>query len=664
MAFISFTSCRERTDETKDREYEKMAGQLFLDGKRDRAVGFLDSVYASGHVSPLGLYITYALKSQYFRALGDQQRGLEYADSAIAILRKHKLEHKYEHEYAHALLEKGHIYTELAKYDSAYDAYMNGYSFVYATGNTCYLHEFDHGMGLMLFRQYRIDEARTFFERSFKEAEACTGDDKPYYRMQELLSNIGLTHPNDTSIFYYDSCLSFIEKNAEHFPTREMVNEAKGVCYLNKVNACQLLGKFELAEQTVYKALDVYQAMDDKKKYRPHVIRCRMALAMLYYYEKDSKKLRGEWNAIEPLLDTTIELPLRLAAGQLKYAAYEMEKDYKNAYEAYGAYVAFSDSAKSGTFKAEQGGVLQEMKAKEQEYKIGLLTRDAKLQRTYLWISIALSALAAVIILMVYSSYKRTKRTNKLINDQKQALEKSNSALEESNSALDRSNREKNKILNVVAHDLRSPVSAVAYLADSVIEDGEDSTVDPVSALKMIKDSSLNSLQLINELSVFARDEQEGIRPERTDMTALVSAAADLQVQKAAEKEVRLELVAPQGPVMANVDKNKMTRVVSNLIDNAIKFSNTGSAVRVTVRTQHGGVVCEVEDNGIGIPPHLLPELFDMFTPSGRKGTKGEKSFGLGLSICRQIAEAHGGGIWVESTEGKGSRFYIQLPGA
>lgn len=642
------SSCRV-ADDTRDRVYEKKAQQLFLDGHRDMAVRFLDSVYASGYVSPLGRYITYSMKTNYFNHLGDHSQSVLYADSAIRVLKKNKLEHKYEKEYAHALLEKGHVYTYLNKYDSARASYMEGYAFVYATGNTCYLHEFDYCMGMMLYKQERMDQARIFFKRSFVEAGACVGGETPYYQMQEILCNIGLTFrdENDSCIYYIDSCLSFIETNKDRFHSSEMANEARAVCYMNRARAYMMLGRLDKAEEGIERTIGLYTAMDDKK-YRRRIARARFALAMVLHDAKDSIRLVRCWNEIKPLMDTSTDLELRVTFSQLTHAMYAFKKDYKNAYVALEAFLQLTDSVKRNTHKDEQANMLQVMKNKEQEYKIGLLTRDSQLQRVYMWVAVALSGLAVIIVVLVYAGYQRTRRKNKLINDQKIALEKSN--------------REKNKILNIVAHDLRSPVSAVAYLADSIIKDGEEASMDPLSALKLIKNSSLGSLQLIAELAVFARDEQQDLVLEKTSITGLIKDAVAMQAQKAAGKEVSVTVSVPAQEVEGKVDKNKVTRLVSNLLDNAIKFSAAGSGVHVVLQKDNDNISFYVQDAGIGIPPALLPRIFEMFTPVGRKGTRGEGSFGLGLSICRQIAEAHGGAIWVESTEGKGSTFYVRLP--
>jgi signal transduction histidine kinase len=110
------------------------------------------------------------------------------------------------------------------------------------------------------------------------------------------------------------------------------------------------------------------------------------------------------------------------------------------------------------------------------------------------------------------------------------------------------------------------------------------------------------------------------------------------------------------------VSREKIWRVVSNLLVNAIKFSPEGSAIEVRMQQQENSVVICIQDHGIGIPEKLKAKVFNMFTDARRTGTMGEQSFGLGLAISRQIVEAHGGEIWFESIVGQGTTFYVKLP--
>ncbi len=113
---------------------------------------------------------------------------------------------------------------------------------------------------------------------------------------------------------------------------------------------------------------------------------------------------------------------------------------------------------------------------------------------------------------------------------------------------------------------------------------------------------------------------------------------------------------------MIPVNREKLWRVVSNLIANAIKFSPTGAIIRVSLQEETDHVRITVEDHGIGIPQEIGSKIFDMFTEAKRVGTGGEESFGLGLAIAKQIVDAHGGKIWFDSKPGNGTTFFVELP--
>jgi len=123
------------------------------------------------------------------------------------------------------------------------------------------------------------------------------------------------------------------------------------------------------------------------------------------------------------------------------------------------------------------------------------------------------------------------------------------------------------------------------------------------------------------------------------------------------------EVVAkPKTPEEILINRERIWRVISNLISNAIKFSNKGGVINIGINELENDVEIFIKDHGIGIPEKMKPMIFNMFTEAKRSGTAGEKSFGLGLSICRQIVENHGGKIWFESKPGEGTTFFIKLP--
>ena len=109
------------------------------------------------------------------------------------------------------------------------------------------------------------------------------------------------------------------------------------------------------------------------------------------------------------------------------------------------------------------------------------------------------------------------------------------------------------------------------------------------------------------------------------------------------------------------ISREKIWRVISNLISNAIKFSPKGADIHVKVVNEGDNIRISVNDHGIGIPDNIKNQVFNMFTQAKRLGTAGEPSFGLGLSISKQIVESHGGEIWFDSMPEDGTTFYIRL---
>jgi signal transduction histidine kinase len=106
----------------------------------------------------------------------------------------------------------------------------------------------------------------------------------------------------------------------------------------------------------------------------------------------------------------------------------------------------------------------------------------------------------------------------------------------------------------------------------------------------------------------------------------------------------------------------KLHRVISNILGNAIKFSPLQSYIMVNLKKEGSCAVITIADQGIGIPGEKQPYIFDRFTSASLPGTSGEQSLGLGLSICKEIVEEHNGTIHFQSTKGKGTTFYVQLP--
>src|ERR1700744_3893263 len=155
---------------------------------------------------------------------------------------------------------------------------------------------------------------------------------------------------------------------------------------------------------------------------------------------------------------------------------------------------------------------------------------------------------------------------------------------------------------------------------------------------------------------------EETLHKETVDIIVLLQQAVQLLAYRATEKKQQLITSSETTMPVIQADKEKLARVLDNLVINAIKFSPEGAIIKIMAEQTPTGITISVHDDGMGIPPEIADKLFEPFENSiKRKGTSGERSFGLGLYICRQIMEAHGGRIWFESHPNQGSTFFISL---
>lgn len=271
-----------------------------------------------------------------------------------------------------------------------------------------------------------------------------------------------------------------------------------------------------------------------------------------------------------------------------------------------------------------------------------------------LWLAIAVCVLTILSIIFLWRNGRLTRKTNEVLTMQFRQLESTTEALE-------RSNHNFARLIKVVAHDLRNPIGGINALCSLMQED--DITADETREyIQLIHESSNSCLNLITDLlqTDFEFNEAE-LKKESIDLAPFLKQAITLLTFRANEKQQQLTLDDTTNARLT-ADGDKLLRVLNNLIVNAIKFTPDGGTIRVQAKKVGGGVQISIKDSGVGIPKESAARIFDPFTPSRREGTAGEQAFGLGLYISKQIVEAHGGRIWFESEEGRGTTFFVYLP--
>lgn len=221
----------------------------------------------------------------------------------------------------------------------------------------------------------------------------------------------------------------------------------------------------------------------------------------------------------------------------------------------------------------------------------------------------------------------------------------------------------RDEFVAILSHDLRNPLGAISSSAEILLEGSGTKIVDRESLqlIKMIKRNSDTALRLISHL-LDMEHMAEGkiqLKLETHNLNDILQESIESFAHAAAAKKLQLQSGTTNEQVNIRCDHDRILQVLSNLIGNAIKFTQEGGSISIKVKRRENEVQVSVHDNGPGIPGDKLEFIFDRFA---QLGTKNREGLGLGLYISTMLIEAHGGSIWVESKWGEGSTFFFTLP--
>jgi len=224
----------------------------------------------------------------------------------------------------------------------------------------------------------------------------------------------------------------------------------------------------------------------------------------------------------------------------------------------------------------------------------------------------------------------------------------------------------KNQFLGIAAHDLRSPANLIKYHVN-VWKDGYLGEFNPAqkNTLDIIERHCDRMTKLVEDLLDLSAIESGEIKisREKSDFAGLVKNFYENAKHLGEEKSIDIQLKMDDNLPPLNIDKDRLLQVMENYLSNAIKYSPSDTFVTINVKKATEGVTFSVKDQGQGISPKNQKKLFKKFGKAGSRPTGKEKATGLGLFICKNIIEKHGGKVAVKSQQGKGSTFSFTLPG-
>ena len=231
--------------------------------------------------------------------------------------------------------------------------------------------------------------------------------------------------------------------------------------------------------------------------------------------------------------------------------------------------------------------------------------------------------------------------------------------------AAQRATRVKDEFLATLSHELRTPLSAILGWTQILLKGHATSAADQRRAMEVIDRNARAQVQLIDDLLDLSRIMSGKLRLDlqQVSMLDIVQAAVDSAAPAAAAKDIRLRGLLDPSRMIVNGDAGRLQQVVWNLLTNAIKFTPKGGQVQVLLQRVNSHIELSVADTGVGIPASFIGQVFDRFSQRDSSSTRQHGGLGLGLAICKQLVELHGGMIRAASPgDGEGSTFFVELP--
>lgn len=650
----------------KAAQYLEQAVQIGDSGFHRRALHYLDSAYiADGIVSPVDKYYYYAFFfNTYNHRLKELDEATLYADSMLLIAEQNEKE--YGKMLAEANYAKGDVHLSKGEYSEAYSRIYQAKTLVRNNLDSCGLSDYSYRLGMVLYKQKRYAEAGEQFKQAFNESVKCPDIFLYFYRRQELLDNVGLCYTKtgnyDSALHYFNKTIAFVDDHEAKYPERNpaVFGTAKAVVYGNMADAYANQGQDTLAEALYRQSIEINtRLLHDNVDAQM----TRLKLAALQLSDNEIDKAGALLRQIKVISDTLYDNTVTLRWNDLMWQYHQKTGQPAIAFTYLLKHKHIDDSINSVTREFVETDINERFKNMDKQFELEILKKNNELKQNYIILMIVGAALSIIILVLIYVNWRKSKKNVEKLTELNNQINAQNQHLEKLLKELEQSNKEKDRILRVVAHDIRNPISAILALTQFLLTEHDNYTAEQKELLELINEACSNAMTLTKDILEAASQQQSGtLEKEWVDINALLANSINLLRFKADEKKQHIDLTLPPTPISLYINKEKIWRVINNLVINAVKFSNSGANIEVMAERDNHNLRISVKDSGIGIPDNMKNKIFDMFTDAKRYGTAGEKSFGLGLSICRQIILDHGGTITFLSQENKGTTFVVTLP--
>ncbi|WP_456463578.1 tetratricopeptide repeat-containing sensor histidine kinase [Lutibacter sp.] len=515
------------------------------------------------------------------------------------------------------------------------------------------------GVGDLFYTQGNYEHAKQYFQDAleiYKKLEDKKGISTSYTNLGNVTADAG---DNIAGLEFYKKSIEI---------GKEIDNQQVIAINYNNIGDCYIqLKQYPEALDYFFKALNISKKLS------------RNDLTSVLLMNISDVQIKTK-NYHKGIINANKSLKLAKQIGELNYQAQNLEL-LSNAYERLGnmrrafgynkQYVAIKDSLlkidktnKVRLFQAlnkldETQDTINELSIKneiaELKYETG---------RKFVYFLTGSMVFFGLFVIILIQQQTSKKKAYNLLEYKNYQINKMNDEIQAQRDNLRLINKTKDKFFSIIAHDLKNPFNSIKGFTELMIENSSEYDEEKkLKFLKIIKGSTLKASSLLNNLLIWANSQSGNLEfnPQKVELIQVVSNVISLLEIQAINKEIEIvDNIEKNLFVLA--DRNMLATILRNLISNAIKFTNQHGEIEISAIKKESFVEITVKDNGIGILESEIKNLFNIEVKNSNVGTANEQGSGLGLILCKDFVEKHGGKIWVESEVNKGTEFKFTIP--
>ena len=531
--------------------------------------------------------------------LGDYKNSLHYFIKSLNI--RNQIGNKAD--IASTLNNIGIIYKIIGNYSEALNYYMESLRLKNEIGDERKVAGTLNNIGLIYNTIGDYNKALEYTLKSYKMIKKF--DDKRSEAF--ILNNLGM---NFKEMEKYDEALNYYMQSIKL--SKEVGDKQSASDSTNNIAVVySLLGNQNLAIKNYHECISINRETLNRKGEASALLNLGLSYLTLERYKDALESINEGLNIAESIRDKELILLCNKALSEIYEKSKDLIKSIKH-------YKVFHEKERE-VFKEE----------------VDIKTRELLLQ---------------------YEVEKHQKES-KTIKDQNEELSR---LVNELNSI----NEKKNIYMEMVSHDLRDPISGIYSISDILLSDFEnmdkEEIIDFINDIKYSSSKILKILKTLLDLNAIETG-RSVLSFEKSDVSKIVDEVIKQYTSRALKKKIKINFTF-SGNVMAYVDSNSLSQIISNLLSNAIKFTAPGKNIFIKLKDEDRNLILKIKDEGPGFSENDKANLFKKFSKMSASPTDGEESIGLGLFIVKRLSEMNNCNVWCDSIQGAGASFYIEIP--